>query len=377
MSKSCLDALRTVEAVTTGEMSPREAIDLSLSSISRLNPRVGAFLVAEEPAEGEFEGPLGGLPYAAKDNLCTRDLPTTCASHILEGYSPPYDAHVISRMRGAGAALVGKTNMDEFAMGSSNENSHFGPVRNPWDLSRVPGGSSGGSAAAVAAGMVPVALGSDTGGSIRQPSAFCGITGMKPTYGAVSRRGLVAFASSMDQVGPMARSARDCALVLDALVSWDAEDSTSIKHPDAGSFLRQVRSGKDGLHGIRIGLPREYYAEGIDPDIADVARKTARTLEGMGAKVEEMSLPHTEYALPTYYVMASAEASSNLSRYDGIRYGLRETGDGIEELYRNTRTSGFGDEVKRRIMLGSYALSAGYYDAFYLKAARVRRAMTE
>ncbi len=377
MSEYCLDALRTVEAVDSGEMSPREAIDLSLSNIARLNPRIGAFLVAGDPGDREFDGPLGGLPYAVKDNLCTRGMPTTCASQILEGYTPPYDAHVVSRMRGAGAALVGKTNMDEFAMGSSNENSHFGPVRNPWDLSRVPGGSSGGSAAAVAAGMVPVALGSDTGGSIRQPSAFCGVTGMKPTYGAVSRRGLIAFASSMDQIGPIARSARDCALALDVLVSRDSKDSTSVEHPEAGGFLGQVRDGKDGLDGVRIGLPGEYYAEGIDPGVAEIARQTARTMEEMGAMVEEMSLPHTEYALPTYYVMASAEASSNLSRYDGIRYGLREIGDGIEELYRNTRTSGFGDEVKRRIMLGSYALSAGYYDAFYLKAARVRRVMAE
>ncbi len=368
-------ALALTEAIRDGEMTSEEAAAASLAAIERFDGRLGAFLSVGDPVDPPVDGILRGLPYAAKDNLCTRDFPTTCASGILADYTPPYDATAIAGMTRAGARLVGKTNMDEFAMGSSNENSGIKPTRNPWDLQRVPGGSSGGSAAAVAAGLVPLALGTDTGGSIRQPASFCGITGMKPTYGSVSRLGLIAFASSLDQIGPLGRTARDCALAMDVLVGRDAGDSTSIEHPHAGQFLQAALEERESLRGVRIGLPAEYYAEGIDPEVARVARRAAKTLEDLGAIVEEISLPHTAYALPVYYILASAEASSNLARFDGVRYGLRAAADDIDDLYRRTRGEGFGEEVKRRIMLGTYALSAGYYDDLYVKAARVRRVM--
>ncbi len=371
-----MTAVDILEAIRSGELAAGEAAASAAESISRRDP-CGAFLSTSDPDDPPPGGSLGGVPYAAKDNMSTANLPTTCASRMLEDYTPVYDATCIELMESSGAILVGKTNMDEFAMGSSNETSYFGPTRNPWNHGVVPGGSSGGSAAAVAAGMVPLALGTDTGGSIRQPASFCGITGMKPTYGAISRRGVISFASSMDQVGPMALTAGDCALALDVLVARDPGDSTSVEHPEGGGFFRRVRGSSADLSGIRIGMPKEYYGVGIDEPVTEIALRAARVFEDLGATIEEISLPHTEYALPAYYVISSAEASSNLARYDGISYGMREIGDDIDDLYRNTRSRGFGEEVKRRIMLGSFALSAGYYDAFYLRAARVRRVIAE
>jgi aspartyl-tRNA(Asn)/glutamyl-tRNA(Gln) amidotransferase subunit A len=320
-------------------------------------------------AAGEDPGPLAGVPIALKDNLCTTGVPTTCSSKILEGWTPPYDATVVERLRAAGAISVGKTNLDEFAMGSSTENSAFGPTRNPRDVSRVPGGSSGGSAAAVAAGFAPLALGSDTGGSIRQPAAFCGIVGAKPTYGVVSRYGLVAFASSLDQIGPFAANVADAALLLEVISGHDARDSTSI--PEAPLSL--VGQLDQGVEGMRVGIVKELFeAEGIAPDVAARTRAALDALEAAGAKVEEVSVPAVIYGLSSYYLIAPAEASSNLARYDGVRYGLRVDAPTTGEMYHRTRTAGFGPEVKRRIMLGTYALSAGYYDAFYGKAQKVR-----
>ncbi len=311
---------------------------------------------------------LAGVPVAVKDIICTRGLPTTCGSRILEGWVPPYDATVVARLQGAGAIIVGKTNLDEFAMGSSTENSGFGPSRNPWDPDRVPGGSSGGSATAVAAGMVPLALGSDTGGSIRQPAGFAGIVGLKPTYGRVSRYGLVAFASSLDQIGPMTRTVADAALLLQIIAGHDPRDSTSadLPVPDYRATL------EGGAKGLRIGIAKEAFGEGLQPEVKEAVMAAARALEGLGASLEEVSLPAIEYALPTYYLLATSEASSNLARYDGVQYGLRVGADDMYEMYTRTRQRGFGSEVKRRIMLGTYALSAGYYEGFFLKAQRVR-----
>ena len=319
-------------------------------------------------ARGDAMPPLAGVPVAVKDIICTRGMPTTCGSRILEGWTPPYDATVVSRLREAGAVLIGKTNLDEFAMGSSTENSAYGPTRNPWDLTRVPGGSSGGSAAAVAAGMVPLALGTDTGGSIRQPAGFTGIVGLKPTYGRVSRYGLVAFASSLDQIGPLAGSVADAALLLDVIAGHDPLDSTSVDLPvpDYAAALR----GDAG--GLRIGIATEAFGDGLHPDVRAAVRQAAADLRSAGAVLEEVSLPTIEYAVPTYYLLATSEASSNLARYDGVRYGLRADADDIYGMYTRTRAAGFGSEVKRRIMLGTYALSAGYYEGFFLKAQRVR-----
>lgn len=313
--------------------------------------------------------PLAGMPVAIKDNICTKGLRTTCASKILANFVPPYNATVVEKLAAAEAVIIGKTNMDEFAMGSSTENSGFFPTRNPWDYSRVPGGSSGGSAAAVAAGESIYALGSDTGGSIRQPAAFCGVVGMKPTYGAVSRYGLVAFASSLDQIGPLTKDVTDCALVLNVIAGHDPRDSTSVpgERPDYTQFL------KEDIRGLRIGIPREYLAEGLDSGVREVLEKACAVLKEAGAEVAETSLPHSAYALPTYYLIAPAEASSNLARYDGVRYGYRaEDVKDVLDMFKKTRSRGFGAEVKRRIMLGTYALSAGYYDAYYLKALQVR-----
>ncbi|MGI8810116.1 MAG: Asp-tRNA(Asn)/Glu-tRNA(Gln) amidotransferase subunit GatA [Acidimicrobiales bacterium] len=329
--------------------------------------RAGAREVDRRVAAGEDPGPLAGVPVALKDNLCTRGIPTTCSSRILEGWRPPYDATVVTRLRSAGAVVVGKTNMDEFAMGSSTENSAFGPTRNPHDPTRVPGGSSGGSAAAVAAGFVPLALGSDTGGSIRQPAALCGVVGVKPTYGLVSRYGLVAFASSLDQVGPFAANVADAALALEVIAGHDPADSTSI--PRTAPSLSDVLG--QGVDGLRIGVVRELV-EGIDPDVGARLSEAAAALEAAGAKVDDASVPATTLGLSAYYLLATAEASSNLARYDGVRYGLRVDGDDITAMYGATRSAGFGAEVKRRIMLGTYALSAGYYDAYYGQAQRVR-----
>ncbi len=334
--------------------------------------RVAADEVDRRVAAGDDPGPLAGVPVALKDNLCTRGVPTTCSSRILDGWRPPYDATVVTRLRQAGAVIVGKTNMDEFAMGSSTENSAFGPTRNPHDPSRVPGGSSGGSAAAVAAGFSSLALGSDTGGSIRQPAAFCGVVGMKPTYGVVSRYGLVAFASSLDQIGPFAATVADAAALLEVIGGHDPLDSTSLAAPapQVGALL------DDGVEGLRVGVIRQL-TEGIDPDVAARLGEAAAALEAGGAKVEEVSVPAVVYGLSAYYLIAPAEASSNLARYDGVRYGLRVDPEGggsgdVAEMNAATRAAGFGPEVKRRIMLGTYALSAGYYDAYYGQAQRVR-----
>ena len=370
--------------VRSGERSARSVIDEHLETIRSGEPEIHAFnlvmtdeaiAAADEVdrrvAAGEDPGPLAGVPVALKDNMCTRGVPTTCSSRILEGWLPPYDATVVERLAAAGAVVVGKTNLDEFAMGSSTENSAFGVTRNPLDLTRVPGGSSGGSAAAVAAGFAPLALGSDTGGSIRQPAALCGVVGVKPTYGAVSRYGLVAFASSLDQIGPFARTVSDAALLLEAIGGHDPRDSTSIPEPAAS--LTEVLDR--GVEGLRIGVIEELSGDGLE-GIADDVRsrlgEAASALDATGATVETTSVPSTVYGLSAYYVIAPAEASSNLARYDGVRYGLRVDAPNAGDMNTATRTAGFGDEVKRRIMLGTYALSAGYYDAYYGKSQKVR-----
>lgn len=325
--------------------------------------------VDDKIARGEEIGPLAGIPVVIKDNMCTRGILTTCSSKMLHNFVPPYDATVVKKLADAGAVMIGKSNLDEFAMGSSTENSRFFPTRNPWDLERVPGGSSGGSAAAVAADETVYSLGSDTGGSIRQPASFCGVVGLKPTYGLVSRYGLVAFASSLDQIGPFSKDVTDAAIIMNTIAGHDPCDSTSVNYnvPDyTKSLVNDVR-------GIKIGIPKEYFVEGIQPDVRELIEDAIKKFESLGAVCEEMSLPHTEYALPVYYILAPAEASSNLARYDGVGYGYRdESADDIVSMYMKTRSEGFGAEVKRRIMLGTYALSSGYYDAYYLKALKVR-----
>ena len=331
--------------------------------------RAAADAVDAAVARGDDPGPLAGVPIALKDNLCTRGVPTTCSSKILEGWKPPYTATVVERVLAAGAVPVAKTNLDEFAMGSSTENSAFGATRNPRDPSRVPGGSSGGSAAAVAAGYAPLALGSDTGGSIRQPAALCGVVGVKPTYGLVSRYGLIAFASSLDQIGPFATTVTDAALLLDVIAGHDPMDSTSTDAPHEPLLPVVDR----GVEGLRIALVDELVeGEGFQPEVLDAVDRAARSLEKAGATVDRVSVPSARYGLSAYYVIAPAEASSNLARYDGVRYGLRVAGDDVATMNARTRDAGFGPEVKRRIMLGTYALSAGYYDAFYGQAQRVR-----
>jgi aspartyl-tRNA(Asn)/glutamyl-tRNA(Gln) amidotransferase subunit A len=329
-----------------------------------------ARLADERRAKGEG-GPLLGIPIAHKDILCTRTLRTTCGSRMLENYTSPYDAHVVSELERAGAVMLGKCNMDEFAMGSSSESSHFGPVRNPWAKGRVPGGSSGGSAAAVAARMVPAATGTDTGGSIRQPAALCGICGLKPTYGTVSRYGLVAFASSLDQAGPLAKSAADLALLMNAMAGFDARDSTSLERPKE-DYARSLRDLD--LAGLRIGVPVEYFGEGIEPGVRKAVEEAIRWFTSEGATRVDIELPNVKLGVPVYYVIAPAEASSNLSRFDGVRYGYRasEYSD-LVDMYARTRAEGFGAEVKRRILVGTYVLSHGYYDAYYLQAQKVRR----
>ena len=374
------DALGTAAAGRAGDRTARSVFDEHLATIDAREPEIHAFnlVLADEAraeayeldrriAGGEDPGPLAGVPVALKDNLCTRGIPTTCSSRILEGWRPPYSATVVERLRAAGALPIGKTNLDEFAMGSSTENSAFGPTRNPHDTTRVPGGSSGGSAAAVAAGFAPLALGSDTGGSIRQPAALCGVVGVKPTYGAVSRYGLIAFASSLDQIGPFSTTVADSAAFLEVIGGHDPRDSTSVQEP-APSLTSVLDEGVDGL---RIGIVRELL-EGVDPDVLARTHEAAEALAAAGAKVEEVSVPATIYGLSAYYLIAPAEASSNLARYDGVRYGLRVDADDITTMYGATRAAGFGAEVKRRIMLGTYALSAGYYDAYYGQAQRVR-----
>lgn len=324
-------------------------------------------------------GPLSGIPLGVKDNICTKGVKTTCSSKMLENFVPPYNATVIDRLNSQAALVVGKTNMDEFAMGSSNENSFFGPVKNPWDMQRVPGGTSGGSAAAVAAGLVPVALGSDTGGSVRQPASYCGVTGFKPTYGRVSRFGLVAYASSLDQIGPVGRSMADCAALLSAVAGVDHHDSTSVdvELPNLEEVVK--RSSQDpSLTGVRIGIPKEYFIDGIARDVKTSVKASLDQLQKFGAELVEVSLPHTELALAAYYVIAPAEASSNLARYDGVKYGFRAAGaKTLEELYVQTRSEGFGWEVKRRILIGTYVLSSGYIDAYYHQAQKVRRLIAD
>ena len=324
-------------------------------------------------AAGE-DTPLLGIPLAIKDVLCTEGTPTTCGSRILEDFVPPYDGTAVARLRAAGAVILGKTNTDEFAMGSSTENSAFFTTRNPWDLDRVPGGSSGGSAAAVAADECLGALGTDTGGSVRQPASLCGVVGLKPTYGRVSRYGLVAFASSLDQIGVLSKDVTDAALLLGVIAGHDPRDSTSmdVPVPDYVSALDNGFGRETDLRGVRVGVPKEYFVEGMQPDVDEAVRTAVDVLTGLGAEVREVGLPHTDYALPVYYLIAPAEASANLARYDGVRYGLRVSDDGLLEMYKTTRGHGFGSEVKRRIMLGTYALSAGYYDHYYLKAQKVR-----
>ncbi len=369
-------------ALGARQISSAELTRLFLDRIKRLNGRLNAFItvdeeqslaqarVADERRSRGDAGPLTGIPVAHKDIYCTKGLRTTCGSRMLAGFESPYDAHVIERFHAAGAVLLGKTNMDEFAMGSSNETSYFGPVLNPWDLERVPGGSSGGSAAAVAARMAPAATGTDTGGSIRQPAALSGVSGLKPTYGVVSRYGMIAFASSLDQGGPLGKSAADLALLMNAMAGFDARDSTSLERPpeDYGRDLNL------NLSGLRIGLPREYFAEGVDADVLARVREAVRWFESQGAKTAQITLPNTGLAVPVYYVIAPAEASSNLSRFDGVRYGHRakEYSD-LNDMYRRTRAEGFGTEVKRRVLIGTYVLSHGYYDAYYLQAQKVRR----
>jgi aspartyl-tRNA(Asn)/glutamyl-tRNA(Gln) amidotransferase subunit A len=369
-------------AVRGRELSASDVAEAHLDRALRWNDQLAAFLHLEPEdvrrqareldrrvAAGEDPGPLAGVPVAVKDNICVQGQPTTCASRILEPFLPPYDAHVIERLRAAGAILFGKTNLDEFAMGSSTENSAFGPTRNPHDLARTAGGSSGGSAAAVAAGLAPLALGSDTGGSIRQPAALCGIVGMKPTYGLVSRYGLVAFASSLDQVGPRARSVDDAALLLEVLAGHDPRDATSDTRA-----VPPLREPGD-LKGLRLGLLREGLGEGLAPGVRSAVEAAVRKLAAGGARVEEVSLPLTRHGIAVYYIVAPSEASSNLARYDGVRYGLRAEGDTVEEMFSGTRGEGFGPEVKRRILLGTFALSSGYYEAYYGRAQKVRAAM--
>lgn len=371
---------RIAAEVSSRRRSATEIAREALDGISRIDPKVGAFLkvdgdraleaartVDARVARGE-ELPLAGVPVAVKDNMTVDGLPTTCASRILEGFVPGYDATAVARLKEAGAVVIGKTNMDEFAMGSSTENSALGVTRNPWDLERVPGGSSGGSAAAVACRAVPAALGSDTGGSVRQPAAFCGVVGLKPTYGRVSRFGLIAFASSLDQIGPLTRNVEDCARVYAVIAGPDARDSTTASRP-VGEPMAALAGG---LRGLKVGVLREAAAEGLDPEVERNFREAVQSLRAAGAAAAEISVPRVPYAIPIYYVVANAEASSNLARFDGIRYGPRLPAETLERLYVEHRTRGFGPEVKRRILLGTFALSAGYAEAYYRRATGAR-----
>ena len=381
-------------ALARGECSSTELTQHLLTRVAA-HERLGAFLAVDAEvalaaaraadarrARGDAT-PLTGVPIAHKDIFVTRDFPTTAGSKMLAGYASPFDATVVARLAAAGAVTLGKLNCDEFAMGSANENSAYGPVRNPWDTTRVPGGSSGGSAAAVAARLLPAATGTDTGGSIRQPASFCGVTGIKPTYGVCSRYGMIAFASSLDQAGPLARSAEDCALLLAAMSGFDERDSTSAQRP-AQDFRAQMLAPREGatpgrpLAGLRIGLPREFFPAALAADVGTAVRAALAEFEKLGATLVDVSLPRTELSIPVYYIIAPAEASSNLSRYDGVRYGHRAARyDDLIDMYRKTRAEGFGAEVKRRIMIGTYVLSHGYYDAYYLQAQKLRRMIAD
>ena len=370
------------DKLVSGEVSAMALTEAVLTRLAAVEERLHAYITVtpelarqqaaaadEAFARGEVRSPLQGIPLAIKDNICTQGVRTTCASRILANFTPPYDATVIQCLRSAGAVFVGKANMDEFGMGSSSETSYFGPTRNPWNLGYIPGGSSGGPAAAVAADTCIAALGSDTGGSIRQPAAMTGVTGLKPTYGRVSRFGLVAFASSLEQIGPLTKDVRDAALLLQVIAGHDVHDSTSgnASVPDYTQTLER------GVQGLKLGVPREYFIAGMDAEVEQAVRAGIETLRELGAALVDVSLPHTRYAVATYYILANAEASSNLARYDGVRYGVRTTqATNLLDMYRRTRAEGFGAEVKRRIMLGTYALSAGYYDAYYKKAQQLR-----
>ena len=376
-----LTALELGAKIQAGEISAVEAARACLERIEKLEPVVHAFVTvtpeaalarAEEGQKkidaGELKHPLAGVPMAIKDLISTKGVRTTCASKMLEGFKPQYSATVVKKLQAEGHVMLGKVNMDEFAMGSTTENSAFFATTNPWNPDCVPGGSSGGSAASVAADLAVYALGSDTGGSIRQPASFCGIVGLKPTYGAVSRFGLIAFASSLDQIGPLAKDVTDTALIMNAITGYDKQDSTSANY----AYPDYTKALTGDVKGLRIGLPKEYLGEGIDPEVEAQVRAAAAKLEELGAHVEECSLPYTRHAMPAYYLIAPAEASSNLGRYDGVRYGLRVPAKDVVDMFCDTRKQGFGPEVKRRIMLGTYALSSGYYDAYYLKALKVR-----
>jgi len=373
-------------ALAAKSVSSVELAGQYLERIAALNPSLNAFITVDadktlaEAAAADAAraagqaGLLTGVPLAVKDIFCQQGWKTSCGSKMLDNFIAPYDAHVIERIRAAGLVTIGRTNMDEFAMGSANENSYYGAVKNPWDLAAIPGGSSGGSAAAVAARLAPAALGTDTGGSIRQPASHCGITGIKPTYGVVSRYGMVAFASSLDQGGPMAQTAEDCALLLNVMAGFDGRDSTSLERPTE-DYTRELNNS---LAGLKVGLPKEYFAAGLSADVARVVDAAVAELKKLGAEVVEVSLPNTELSIPAYYVIAPAEASSNLSRYDGVRYGHRAADyKDLADMYEKSRAEGFGSEVKRRILVGTYVLSHGYYDAYYLKAQKVRRLIAD
>ncbi|HCL90745.1 MAG TPA: Asp-tRNA(Asn)/Glu-tRNA(Gln) amidotransferase GatCAB subunit A, partial [Candidatus Atribacteria bacterium] len=387
MTLNQLTAHKAINLIKKKKATAYEIMQDIFNQIDKVDNLIKAFLVVEREEalkkakeidkkvkNGEKIPPLAGVAVAVKDIIATQGTETTCGSKILKGFIPPYDATVINRLKDAGAIIIGKTNMDEFAMGSSTENSAFGPTHNPWDLERVPGGSSGGSAAAVAADETFVALGTDTGGSVRQPASLCGMVGLKPTYGRVSRYGLIAYASSLDQIGPITKDVTDCALIMKVISGHDKMDSTSVNLgvPD------YLKSCQAGIKGLKIGVPKEYFIEGIDREVKGALDKALKIFEKLGARIEEVSLPHTEYSLPTYYLIATAEASSNLARYDGVQYGYRtEDYEDLSSMYQKTRSEGFGSEVKRRIMLGTYALSSGYYDAYYLKAQKVRTLIKE
>lgn len=382
MNLMSLTAVELGRKIKAKEVTVEEAVGAALTAIEKKEKTVHSFVtvdkegalkrareVQKELNAGELQGPLAGVPVAVKDNLCTKGVRTTCASNMLHNFVPTYSAEAVLNLEKAGAVILGKTNMDEFAMGSTTETSAFGTTKNPWNTAHVPGGSSGGSCAAVAAEECSYALGSDTGGSIRQPSSFCGVTGIKPTYGTVSRYGLIAYGSSLDQIGPIAKDVTDCATILEVISSYDKKDSTSIKRDDC----RFTKALVDDVTGMKIGIPRDYFGAGLDPEVKKAVLYAAEVLKDKGAVIEEFDLSLTEYAIPAYYVIACAEASSNLARFDGVKYGYRTKDyEGLHNMYKKTRSGGFGAEVKRRIMLGSFVLSSGYYDAYYLKALRTK-----
>ena len=383
MNLMSLTAVELGKKIKSGEVRVVDAVNAAFDQIEAVEKDINSYVTVYKKEEvlekaehiqklideGQLTGPLAGVPVAIKDNMCTRDKLTTCSSKILGNFYPTYSAEAVINLEKAGAVIIGKTNMDEFAMGSTTETSFYGPTKNPWNKEHVPGGSSGGSCAAVAAEECSYALGSDTGGSIRQPSSFCGVTGIKPTYGTVSRYGLIAYGSSLDQIGPVAKDVTDCATILETIASYDSKDSTSVKRDDYNFTEALVEDVK----GLKIGIPKDYFGEGLEPEVKEAILKAVDVLKDKGAIVEEFDLSLVEYAIPTYYVIASAEASSNLSRFDGVKYGYRtEEYNGLHNMYKKTRSEGFGEEVKRRIMLGSFVLSSGYYDAYYLKALRTK-----